>query len=68
MNTNTNISFRGAHEGGDRYCSCSWPPNERAQKSGYWSIRVALSNPRELKDIKTDGSAAGIDQRIIKVW
>ena len=32
------------------------------------SLRVAVSNPPELKGVKTDGSAAGIDQRIIKVW
>jgi hypothetical protein len=65
MNTNTNISFR---ERGGRYCSASWPPSERVQRAGYWSLRVACYREREVRDVKTDGSAAGFDQRIIKVW
>jgi hypothetical protein len=63
MNTNVSIRYEIL-----RYCSASWPPNEMAQKAGYWSLRVAVSNPTELKGVKTNGSAAGTDQRIIKVW
>ena len=63
MNTNVSIRYEIL-----RYCSANWPPNERAQKAGYWSLRVAVSNSPELTKGKTDGSAAGIDQRIIKVW
>jgi hypothetical protein len=62
-NTNTNISFREI-----RYCTVRWPPSERVQKDGYWSLRIAISHPRELKDVKTDGSGNGFDQRLIKVW
>jgi hypothetical protein len=65
MNTNTNISFR--HDA-VQYCPGRWPPSERVQKDGHWTIRFVPFPRRPPTDVKTDGSGAGLDQTLIKVW
>lgn len=65
MNSNTNISFR---RDAVHYCSGSYPPCERIQKDGYWTIKIVPFKRKRPKDVKTDGSAGDLDQTLIKVW
>jgi hypothetical protein len=58
---NTNISIRECS-----YC-CSGKYRSFENKS-HFRVRTFPVLPKDIKNIKTDGSGDGYNQRIIKVW